>query len=160
LSVLCAKYLAAEHVVASDGSDDVINNLPDNLFLNGLQGSDRVLPMDLKWGHALLGAEEPDWNGGRNIEVVLGADITYDLRLIPSLVATLEELSNLFPTVTILIAATKRNCETFETFLDTCQRVGFKINHVDFPIANTEEQMGPFYDDTAPIYICNLAHKH
>ncbi|OIW33217.1 hypothetical protein CONLIGDRAFT_695668 [Coniochaeta ligniaria NRRL 30616] len=65
LPILCAKYLGAEHVVASDGSGDVISNLPDSLFLNGLQGSDMVLLMDLKWGHALVGTGERDWNGGR-----------------------------------------------------------------------------------------------
>lgn len=159
LSILCAKYLDAEHVVASDGSDDVINNLPDSLFLNGLQGSDRVVPMDLKWGHALVGTEEQDWNGGRRIDLVLGADITYDDRLIPPLVGTLEELSTLFPNVEILISAAERNLRTFEKFLQACQRAGYQVNHVEFAIPLIEEQMGPFYDDRTPFHICKLIRK-
>lgn len=145
--------------MASDGSDDVIGNLPDSLFLNGLQGSDMVLPMDLKWGHALVGSEEREWNGGRKADVVIGADITYDLDLIPALVGTLQELSNLFPNVEMVIAATERNQKTFESFLVTCQRVGYEVNHVDFPIAKREEQMGPFYEDWPPIHLCKLVRR-
>jgi predicted nicotinamide N-methyase len=159
LSILCAKYLGAEHVVASDGSDDVINHLPDNLFLNGLQGSERVLPMDLKWGHALVGTEESDWNGGRDVDVVIGADVTYDSRLHAPLAGTLQELSALYPKVEIIIAATERNEKTFESFLNTCQRVGYEVNHVDFPTAQAEEQMGPFYADWPPVHLCRLVRR-
>lgn len=157
LSILCTKYLGAIHVVASDGSDDVINNLPDSLFINGLQGSDRIAPMDLKWGHALVGTEEPAWNGGREIDVVLGADITYDKALIPPLVGTLEELADLFPEVQILISATERNRDTFRHFLDVCQRSAFTVELVDFPVPKPEEQIGPFYGGGTPIHICRLS---
>jgi protein-lysine N-methyltransferase EEF2KMT len=160
LSILCAKYLGAEHVVASDGSDDVINNLPDSLFLNGLQGSDAVLPMELKWGHALVGTEERDWNGGGTVDVVIGADITYDLDLIPALVGTLQELSDMYPKVEIIIAATERNQKTFESFLETCQRVGYEVINVDFPTVKTEDQMGPFYTDWPPIHLCRLVRRN
>lgn len=159
LSILCAKYLGANHVLASDGSDDVINNLPDNLFLNGLQGSDTVLPMELKWGHALVGTEERDWNGGRKVDVVLGADVTYDFDVNPSLFGTLHELSDLFPDVEIIIAATERNQKTFEGLLTICGRVGYEVNHVDFPTISAQEQMGPFYEDWPPIHLCRLVHR-
>lgn len=159
LSILCAKYLGAEHVVASDGSDDVISSLPDSLFLNGLQESDAVLPMDLKWGHALVGTEDREWNGGRKVDVVIGADVTYDLDMHLPLVGTLQELSSLFPDVEILIAATERNQKTFESFLLTCQRVGYEVNHLGFPTAKREEQMGPFYEDWPPIHLCKLVRK-
>ncbi|OAQ99615.1 hypothetical protein LLEC1_05112 [Akanthomyces lecanii] len=63
LSILCARHLESAHVLASDGSDDVLSNIPDNLYLNGLQEaggtSARIAPMDLKWGHALLFALYP-----------------------------------------------------------------------------------------------------
>ena len=48
LGILCTRYLGARHVIASDGSEDVINHLPDNLFLNGLQDSDKITPMELQ----------------------------------------------------------------------------------------------------------------
>lgn len=159
LSILCAKHLNAEHVVASDGSDDVINNLPDSLFLNGLQGSAQVVPMDLKWGHSLVGTEEQEWNGGRQVDLVIGADITYDQRLIPSLVGTLQELSDMFIHAEIIISATERNIQTFEKFLNVAQHAGYHVEYVDFPVTAREKQMGPFYEDTTPIHICKLARK-
>jgi hypothetical protein len=118
-----------------------------------------VVPMDLKWGHALVGTEERDWNGGRKVDVVIGADVTYDLDLIPFLVGTLQELSDLFPGVQIIIAATERNQKTFESFLEACQRVGYEVDDVDFPTAKREEQMGPFYEDWPPIHLCSLVRR-
>jgi len=156
LGVLCAKYLGAEHVLASDGSEDVINNLPDTFYLNGLQGASCISPMELKWGHALLGTEEASWNGGRRVDVVLGSDITYDARAVPSLVATLEELVGVLPAVTIIIAAAERNRKTFQTFLDVCQARGFEVSNEAFPVPKRSEQDGPFYDDQVSIHICKL----
>ncbi|KAM7185225.1 putative methyltransferase domain containing protein [Naviculisporaceae sp. PSN 640] len=166
LGILCAKYLGAEHVLVSDGSDDVINNLPDSLFLNGLQidgdsngGNSKITPTQLLWGHALVGTEEEKWNGGRKIDVVLGADITYDASIIPSLVGTLEDLVGLYPDVKVLIAATERNRETFESFLDVCKKRGFEVDSQSFPVPKREDQQGPFYSDAAPIHICLLGHR-
>ena len=156
LSILCAKHLAAAHVIASDGSDDVVNNLPDNIFLNGLQDSGTISPMDLKWGHALTGTEEQEWNGGRNIDLVIGADITYDPSVIPALVGTLEELVASSSMANIVIAATERNRATFEAFQHACQNTGFTIHQVDFPVPKRRDQLGPFYNDQLPIHICRL----
>jgi len=156
LAVLCAKYLGTSHVIASDGSEEVVEKLSDNLFVNGLQDSDKVQPMELKWGHALLGTEEEHWNGGRKIDVVLGADITYDVSVIPALIATLEELVDLYPGISIIIAATERNRETYETFLAACGRRGFSVTQESFPVPSRAEQKGPFYKDGTPIHICQL----
>jgi len=158
LGILCTKYLGARHVIASDGSEDVINNLPDNLFLNGLQDSDKITPMELRWGHALLGTEEQQWNGGRHVDIVIGADITYDSRVNFALVATLEEIVVLYPEVTVLIAATERNYETFKSFLLVWEKRGFEVSHQSFPMPPRREQAGPFYDGLAPIRICQLRH--
>ncbi|KAK4032129.1 S-adenosylmethionine-dependent methyltransferase-like protein [Parachaetomium inaequale] len=116
LAVLCAKYLGSDHVMASDGSDEVVNHMSDSIFLNGLQGSPKVAAMQLKWGHALVGTELE--GALERLDTVLGADITYDVSVIPALVATLEDLARLFPGVSVLIAATERNRATFESFLD------------------------------------------
>ncbi len=157
LSVLCAKFLGASHVIASDGSDDVINNLPDSFFLNDLQGSNKIMPMDLKWGHALVGTEEQSWNGGRRVDLVLGADITYNQSIVPSIVATIQELVDLFPTVSILIAATERNRATFQSFQDVCAQASFTVSPVSYPIPPRGHQTGPFYADQTPIHICQLS---
>lgn len=160
LSVLCAAHLGAARVVASDGSDDVVNALPDSFFLNGLQNSSpaRVVPMDLKWGHALVGTEDAAWDGGRGVDVVLGADITYDKGLVGALMGTLVELAGMFPGVEIVIAATERNRETYQVFLDTAGRSAELevVGHVDFQV---DGNRGPFFDGAVPIHICKLLGK-
>ncbi|KAL7957827.1 putative methyltransferase domain-containing protein [Trichoderma compactum] len=157
LAILCIKYLGSTHVIASDGSDDVINNLPENLFLNQLEGSDAIRPMDLRWGYALVGTEEERWNGGRPLDVVLGADITYDPSIIPALVSTLLELFGLYPHVEVIIAATQRNLETFQVFLVKCRDEGLKVEDVSFEISSRDQQEGPFYNDQVAIRICRVS---
>ncbi|KAF5721914.1 FAM86A [Fusarium mundagurra] len=157
LSILCANFLESRHVIASDGSDDVINNLPDNLFLNDLQDSTQVTPMDVKWGHALMGTEEEKWNGGRPIDVVLGADITYDKSVIRALIGTLREVFDLHPHVEVFISATERNEKTFQAFLDQCQANGLAVEVIQFPIPKRDVQQGPFYNDNVAIHICKVS---
>ncbi|KAF4996611.1 hypothetical protein FDECE_12348 [Fusarium decemcellulare] len=157
LSILCANILGSGHVIASDGSDDVINNLPENLFLNNLQDSTSVVPMEVKWGHALLGTEEDKWNGGRTVDVVLGADITYDHSVIPALIGTLLELFELYPRVEVFISATQRNEKTFQVFLDKCQANGLAVEDLEFEVPTRDTQEGPFYNDKVAIRICKVS---
>lgn len=157
LSVLCAKYLGATQVIASDGSDDVVMALPDNFFVNGLQDNEHIRAMDLKWGHALLGTEDAEWIGGIAIDVVIGADITYDTSVIPALVSTIADLFKKFPAVEVIIAAIERNRVTLETFLEVCQKRKFVVEEVDFGVPLREEQGGPFYSDQVPIQICKIS---
>ncbi|RFU81983.1 hypothetical protein TARUN_213 [Trichoderma arundinaceum] len=157
LSILCTKYLQSTHVIASDGSDDVINNLPENFYLNQLEGSSVISPMDLKWGYALAGTEEEQWNGGRPLDVVLGADITYDSSIIPALVSTLLDLFGLYPDVEVIIAATQRNLQTFQVFLEKCEEERLKVEDVSFEIPPRDQQEGPFYNDHVAIRICKVS---
>ncbi len=152
LAVLCAKHLGSGHVIATDGSDEVVNHLSDSFFLNGLQGSSTVSAMQLKWGHALVG---PEWDEA-GLDAVLGADITYDVSVIPALVATLEDLARRFPGLSVLIAATERNRATFESFLGVCGKRGFAVSRESFPVPAGAEQDGPFYSDKSPVHICKL----
>ncbi|EFX01005.1 hypothetical protein CMQ_5947 [Grosmannia clavigera kw1407] len=140
LSILCAQYLGAADVLATDGSDDVINNLPESFFLNGLQGSTKATVAGLKWGHALIGTEESKWRGGRPVDIVLGADITYDGSVIPLLIATFTDLVDLFPHVVILVAATERNRTTFEKFMTSASRSGFTVEEITFPLTPRENE--------------------
>ncbi|KAI2618251.1 FAM86A protein [Hypoxylon sp. NC1633] len=156
LSILCAKFLGPKFVVASDGSDDAVANLPDNFFLNGFQESDVIRAMHIKWGHALVGTEDEHWNGGRPIDLILGADITYDKEVIPSLVRTLAEFVAMFPHITILVAATERNRDTFDSFLTVCEKSAFAVEETRFHLPSRRDQQGPFYSDQVPIKICKL----
>ncbi|KAI2465410.1 FAM86A protein [Annulohypoxylon bovei var. microspora] len=156
LSILCAKFLAPTTVIASDGSDDVVANLPENFFLNGLQESEMIRAMDVKWGHALVGTEDEHWNSGRPIDVVLAADVTYDKSIIPALIGTLEELVGMFPQIAIFIAATERNRETFNVFLDVCKVNHLDVEEINYGIPRRQDQQGPFYSDQVPIRICRI----
>jgi len=72
LSILCARWLEAEHVAATDGNDGVVEALETNLFLNGLQDSERISSRSLKWGRAL---DEGESGEQSVVDVVIGADI-------------------------------------------------------------------------------------
>lgn len=166
LSVLCALHLGARHVLASDGSADVVASLADAISLRRLQGGRdgevKMAALQLQWGHALLGAELAPWHGGRGVDLVLGADVTYDARVIPALVTTLQDLVRLFPDVLVLVAATERNKETYEVFMAAC-RAGPEALEVtmveEFPVPARAEQMGPFYEDRVPIHICRIGRQ-
>jgi protein-lysine N-methyltransferase EEF2KMT len=156
ISILCAKYFSPSQVIASDGSDDVVANLLDNFFINGLQDTGVITAMDLNWGHALVGTEEASWNGGKPIDVVLGADVTYDESVIPALIGVIGELFDLYPEVKILIAATERNRKTYDAFLQLCVRRKLKVHEIDFDLPPRIIQNGPFYNDQVPIRICEI----
>ena len=75
LSIFCAKKLSAQRVLATDGSQLVINDLKANLHLNGLEGSELIQTAILQWGHALIGGVADGRKDSRSYDVVLGADV-------------------------------------------------------------------------------------
>jgi hypothetical protein len=159
VSVLCAKHLKASHVIATDGSEDVVASLSTNFYLNGLEDSSIIEGKELKWGQVLVGGEHPEWNGGRNIEVVVGADLTYDGSAIPPLVSTFGDLFELYPQIKIIYAATVRNPKTFEKFLDACKGNKYIVEEIKFRIEKAEAQEGPFYSDQVPIQLCLITRS-
>lgn len=134
ISVLCAKYLQSKHVLATDGSPDVVDALSDNLFLNGLQSNTSISTRLFRWG----GTPEDDEDGQKKIfNVVLGADIVsnadrYDLRLLrektfdsisfPYLLSTLRMCFENNPDLVVLISAPVRNEKTFTNFQAACSK--------------------------------------
>lgn len=157
ISILCAKHLKASHVLATDGSDDVIASLATNFYLNDLEEHPEIEGKELKWGQALLGSEHPEWNAGRSIDVVLGADVTYDGSGIVSLLSTCGDLFDLFPKLKIIISATVRNQDTLNKFLDGCQQARYVVDQLDFPMTPSHMQQGPFYSDAVPIALYQIA---
>lgn len=140
----------------TDGSDIIVADLAMNFFINGLQDNPVIEAKELKWGQALLSGEQAEWNHGRPVDVVLSADVTYDSKGIPALVATFVDLVEMFPAVKILIAATIRNEETFKIFVKVCGMNSFTVEEIDFPVMPPENQEGPFYWDGVPIKLCNI----
>ncbi|PHH83898.1 hypothetical protein CDD83_2846 [Cordyceps sp. RAO-2017] len=154
LSILCAKYLSATHAVVSDGSDEVVDSLTGNFRLN-VADSARLSPRMLRWGRAQPRAQEGD-QGQSPVDVVLGADITYDDRAMPALVETIVDLMGLSSGAEVYIAATQRNERTFATFLEVCGRNGLDVEDITFPVTPREQQRGPFYENQVAIRICRL----
>lgn len=166
LSVLCASYLEAEHVTATDGSQEVIDILAENFAVNGL-GAGSVTQKQLRWGEGLLNPKDTD-----EVDVILGADVTYDASVIPSLIQTLKDIVLHNSHATILIAATERNKATYDKFQSSCQDGGFNVDTVEFPNEEVwlqqqlRQQIGeasveilaPFYSRAVPIHICQLTN--
>lgn len=175
-SILCAKYLGAAHVTASDGSKEVLENLTDNFALNECQYSynafseNTITPKLLKWGHALMGTEEPEWNGGRPVDLVVGADITYDQNANPALVATLRDLLDLYPDTDIVLSVADRNPRTFSLFQEVCRKNQLEVTELEFTINEQARQhkklngsgqdarnRAPSYHSPAPIRIIRVS---
>lgn len=154
LSILCAKHLGASYVLATDGTEEVVDDLQTSIYLNDLQIASEIEGKELKWGHPLLGGEEPAWNSGRKIDLVIGADLTYYEASFPALLSTFGNLFELFPSVKIIIAPTVRTEELYSRFLDFCAKWGYLIDEMEYPLIEEASQQGPFYETNIPIKIC------
>lgn len=77
LSILCAKHLGARHVLATDGSDEVIIDLKANLHLNGLSGTELIQIATLQWGHTLINSVVDCGGENRSYDLVVGADVVW-----------------------------------------------------------------------------------
>ncbi|MCJ1309464.1 hypothetical protein MMC25_003124 [Agyrium rufum] len=75
LSILLAKHLKSDFVLATDGSGQVIDDLSANLFLNGLEDERFFKAAVMKWGHALVDDMLSDTEGRDSFDVVIGADL-------------------------------------------------------------------------------------
>ena len=134
MSAFCAKHLEPQFVMATDGSEEVVERLRSNLELNKLKPG-------------VARAEVAGWESvsrNRNValpgvsyDIIMGADVvssichrlvnatadvsleTYDECLILTLVNALRELFELYSS-RALISATVRNPQTFAKFLELC----------------------------------------
>lgn len=80
LSIFCAKYAGAFHVLATDGDGGAVDDMGANIYLNGLENSGRMESTVLKWGHALIDELLSHPEEERIYDVVLGADVvSFDL---------------------------------------------------------------------------------
>lgn len=75
LSILCAKHLGVHHMLATDGSGEVVTDLQTNLSLNGLDSGKSILTANFLWGHTLVAGVLDIDQESRSFDVVLGADV-------------------------------------------------------------------------------------
>lgn len=75
VSVLCAKFLQAKNVLATDGSLAVIADLQSNVALNSLESTQKVEVKQLVWGHSLVGGPVDTRDSGNTFDLAIGADV-------------------------------------------------------------------------------------
>lgn len=147
LSIFCAAYLSPSHVLVTDGHEDVLASLQENIASNaslfGAAATETPVTQKLFWGDRddvnaisprltqYQQGREPDLANhpaatspiqpNRNYDLILGADITYDPAACLALASTLSILATHNSAATILISATQRNLETMQIFLRACQ---------------------------------------
>ena len=142
LSILCAKHLGAHHVLATDGSPAIVNDLKTNLQLSKLEDDNRIQTSILQWGHP-LGSSIADGRDAQ-YDLAIGADVTYDVTSIPALTATIRDLFELYPKLRIIISATIRNTKTLQYFIASCEKNGFNITMLDVSMRSAKNQIGFF----------------
>lgn len=175
ISILCAKHLSAKHVLATDGSPETLTLMNTSLFLNNL--TDTITPTlsqdttsktsmcELTWGHMLptgefetfpefLSSKCPPSNptptnesSQTPLDLILAADVIYSPVVIPSLIATLEDLFDLYPQVEVLISSTVRNAETYAIFVEMCKNKQWQMERAGFEVAERRAQEGPWYGE-------------
>ena len=165
LSILCAGPLRAARVISTDGDVDVVESIEINANLNSAI-------LKNPGGRADFEAKVLDWadtsalshifghEGNRvPLDVVLGADITYDIDSQENLVTLFSTLKDRYPKVDILISTIIRSEETFTAFVDTSAKAGFHISSIPFNCPSLDQQQGFFHKTTPPIRILKLAHE-
>ncbi|KAF2232641.1 hypothetical protein EV356DRAFT_239137 [Viridothelium virens] len=156
LSVLCAKHLGAARVVATDGDHGVVQSLAENLSLNGLRSSNAVRTEVLQWSRLPRTSWLKEEINEYPCDVVLGADLIYDKEFVPSLIDTIRDLIDIFPTLDVVIAATVRNEETVDMFTTRCEESGLWLNDISFSAAPETENRSFFYSTDMPLRIIHI----
>ncbi|KAI1799359.1 putative methyltransferase-domain-containing protein [Daldinia bambusicola] len=153
LSILLAKYLHVKHVTTTDGDEGVVESIRQNLSLNGLDTEEKVKPGTLTWGCDPWETWIKDDCVANPYDVVIGADITYDMIAISALVSTLHKLIQRKPKLKVIIAGVIRNADTFQKFKDECAHRHFTVEEVQFEPKPMRQQKALFYAAAVPIKI-------
>ena len=75
ISILCAKHLGAQFVLATDGNADIIRDLDSNLVLNKIKDTNLIITAVLEWGHMLPNILWDSLEESQTYDLVLGADV-------------------------------------------------------------------------------------
>ncbi|KAJ5698202.1 hypothetical protein N7462_000207 [Penicillium macrosclerotiorum] len=167
LSLLCARHLGVQGVVATDREPVLIENMRNCIDLN-LQPSTNssaslpFYPAIWDWGTPLgvTGELAPFVeNGGLRFDIALGADLIYDADLVPLLISTVRDLFENYHVKQFIIAATLRNENTFQTFLDACGTASFNVEQLPFASTPSKDQTGFFHSTRIPIRTYRIERK-
>ena len=160
LSILCAKYLGARHVRATDGSDQVMTRLRDNISYNHLENDKRISTSHLLWKSPIGDVEDGAWERLGEYDLIIGADVTYDPKSIPSLVFTIRLLLLQKSKAKAIISATVRSHTTVQNFLNACTNSSLAVEDIRTSPGRSEPQLGFFHSTLVPIRVFLLSLKH
>ncbi|KAM0811700.1 putative Methyltransferase-domain-containing protein [Seiridium cardinale] len=155
LGILCRKHLDARQVTATDGDEKVVDEMRENLELNGLKEDDAIAARKLWWGKELLG----DWQGcehGSGFDTVIGADIIYQKEATQALVEALRALLDLQPRARMLLSNALRFPDVFEIFRQECTRNSLSIHIVDYQVTPPPKQRSLFYSTAMSLQIVEI----
>ncbi|PGH06251.1 hypothetical protein GX51_02448 [Blastomyces parvus] len=159
LSMYCLKCLGARSVTATDRDPALISTIKDCAMRNDLSCS-RISADIWEWGtpfqpNRLASSGEPH----QSFDVALGADLIYDLDLVPLLAATLRELFDKHRINEFIMSATLRNPATFDAFLKRCEASGLDCRRVNFESPPLESQDGFFHSTDVPIRTYRISNS-
>ncbi|RLM01640.1 hypothetical protein CFD26_107728 [Aspergillus turcosus] len=175
LSMFCAKYLGVRSVVATDREPALIENIRDCMRRNALDPA--VFQSAIwEWGTPLsLTQSQPEGEGEGEDEaaetapvsanadlafdVALGADLIYDVDLVPLLLSTLRDLFDNYHLREFIISATLRNEDTFQTFLNACESNDFQVDCLPYQSPSAETQTGFFHSTSIPIRTYRISRR-
>lgn len=95
-------------ILMTDGSATVFDNIHETLKRNNLQDSNVLQFQQFMWGEPLTVED--------NVDVVIAADVTYDLSILEPLCRSINDFFQLKGLQFTVIAATVRNIETIESW--------------------------------------------
>lgn len=113
-------FLTNNHLFITDGDENVVNIAENNYNLN-LPNNANVVFQTLFWGTDPV----------PQVDTILAADVTYDSSVIPSLVETFVQSG----AKRVLLAATRRNINTLQTFENsiTEHNWNYTVEELPFP---------------------------
>ncbi|CCU76365.1 Putative methyltransferase [Blumeria hordei DH14] len=156
LSILCARYLGASFTFATDGCPVAISTHLGNFRINHLHPG-RIRSQQLLW-EEYPGDRNlfPELQRGETIDVILGADIIYEIQGIIALIMMLSVLLGHFPKAKVIISVAVRSPNTFAAFLCRCQQRGWRFRVIEWIVPQAQDQHGPFFHAMAPMLIISL----
>ncbi|PYH42205.1 protein-lysine N-methyltransferase [Aspergillus saccharolyticus JOP 1030-1] len=183
LAMFCAQHLRPKFVVTTDRELALIEQIQDCAGRNGLYDTPGKFTAGIwEWGTRLdlpgfndataggcssdreeegdpPAGDAKDEATGLNFDVALGADLIYDVDLIPLLVATIGDLFTNYGLQQFVISATLRNENTFRTFLTACEAQGFTVEQIPFTSRPEAEQTGFYHSTAIPIHIYRITRS-
>ncbi|RAL08649.1 protein-lysine N-methyltransferase [Aspergillus homomorphus CBS 101889] len=176
LAMFCAQHLQPRSVVTTDREIALIEQIEDCAGRNGLYDTPGKFAAGIwEWGTRLDipgldgssvssssgEAAATEVNGGEKdrglkFDVALGADLIYDVDLVPLLVSTIEDLFTNYGLQQFIISATLRNEDTFRTFLRACEAQAFTVEQIPFTSPPEAEQTGFYHSTAIPIHIYRI----